>query len=289
MSDALGADLNRLVLRCDLEARLAHDPVRFAHRYTDPADQEIAGFIASGLSYGRVSLFGPAIAILLDRADTMGGPAEWVRSFDPAREAPILASFVYRFNRGPDHIALLDGLRRVLHQHGSLGALVEMREGESDIGPALSRMVYAIRDASVRSPAGPPSWKSGSRGLRYLLPAPDEGSAAKRMAMFARWMVRTDGVDLGLWRHLHPAHLVIPLDTHVHRIARLVGLTRRASPNWRTAVDLTSALSRFDPIDPVRFDFALAHLGISGQCDGTDQVAVCPNCPLYTHCRIHRR
>ncbi|MEZ4319139.1 MAG: TIGR02757 family protein [Myxococcota bacterium] len=282
----LQAALDAMVADVDAHQLLLNDPIRFAHRYTAPADQEIAAFLASGLAYGRVSLFSPVIAALLARADAMGGPAAWVSGFDPDRELPVLEPLYYRWNRGADHVALLDGLRILLAEHGSLGALVALRPGETHVGPALSRMVGAIRAAVVGSEAGPRAWSEASRGLRYLLPDPADGSTAKRMAMFARWMVRSDGVDLGLWPHVPSHALVMPVDTHVHRIALLVGLTRRKTADWRTSVELTEALKRFDPVDPVRYDFALAHLGISEGCNGRLQPEVCPRCPLQRHCVV---
>ncbi|MCB9678545.1 MAG: TIGR02757 family protein [Alphaproteobacteria bacterium] len=281
---SLKADLDAMVEALDVPGRLANDPVRFAHRYTAPVDQEIAAFLASGLAYGRVALFSPVIATLLDRADAQGGPEAWVRGFDAERELPVLEPLYYRWNRGPDHVALLDGLRILLGADGRLGDHVRMEPGETDVGPALSRFVRAIRAAVSTSEAGPGDWSRASRGLRYLLPDPADGSTAKRMAMLARWMVRTDGVDLGLWTHIPPSALVVPVDTHVHRIARLVGLSDRKTADWRTAVELTRALARFAPSDPVRYDFALAHLGISDGCSGSHQVTVCPTCPLRRHC-----
>ncbi|MBW2258057.1 MAG: DUF2400 family protein, partial [Deltaproteobacteria bacterium] len=124
------------------------------------------------------------------------------------------------------------------------------------------------------------------RGFRTFLPSPTGGSACKRWNMFLRWMVRppTEGIDLGLWDSLPPSALVVPLDTHVLRIARLVGLTRRRDGSWRTAAEITANLRLLDPDDPVRFDFALAHLGISGACKGRRDEAVCSACPLRPVC-----
>ncbi|HMV65800.1 MAG TPA: DUF2400 family protein, partial [Myxococcota bacterium] len=112
-------------------------------------------------------------------------------------------------------------------------------------------------------------------------------SGLKRWHLLLRWMVRppTEGVDLGLWTTLHPRDLLIPVDTHVGRIARLLGLTARADASWRTAEEITAALRAFDAEDPVRFDFALAHVGISGGCLGHRHPAVCPTCPLSPVCR----
>jgi endonuclease III len=104
-------------------------------------------------------------------------------------------------------------------------------------------------------------------------------------------MVRgPDAVDLGAWRgRVAPDALVVPLDTHVHRVARCIGLTRRRDASWRTAEEITEGLRRVDPADPVRFDFALCHLGMSGACPARTDRAACAACPLAPACRTAAR
>ena len=98
--------------------------------------------------------------------------------------------------------------------------------------------------------------------MRFFFPSPLDGSACKRLNLFLRWMVRRDGVDLGVWKAVDAAHLVIPLDAHVFAIARRTGLTRYRSPGWPMAVDITRRLRRLDPADPVKYDFALHRMGL---------------------------
>jgi uncharacterized protein (TIGR02757 family) len=98
-------------------------------------------------------------------------------------------------------------------------------------------------------------------GVRFFFPSPADGSACKRLNLFLRWMVRREGVDLGVWRAVEPRALVIPLDAHVHRIARSP-LTRYRSPGWAMALDITKRLRRLDPLDPVKYDFALFCMGL---------------------------
>jgi uncharacterized protein (TIGR02757 family) len=130
----------------------------------------------------------------------------------------------------------------------------------------------------------------GTRGLRHLLPDAAGPGAAKRWNLYLRWMVRgPDGVDLGAWRGVPRAALVIPLDTHVMRVSRCLGLTRRADASWRTAEEITASLRRVDPDDPVRFDFALCHLGMSGACPARRRTAACAACPLAGACRAGPR
>jgi uncharacterized protein (TIGR02757 family) len=102
----------------------------------------------------------------------------------------------------------------------------------------------------------------GRAGVRFFFPSPRDGSACKRLNLYLRWMVRRDGVDLGVWRGVDPAALVIPLDAHIYTIARRVGLTRYRSPGWPMAVDITRRLRRLDPRDPVKYDFAFHRMGL---------------------------
>lgn len=282
---AIGARLRDLEASYPAARRLENDPVRFVHRYEDPTDREITGFLASTFAYGRVALFAPVVAAVLDRADARGGPAAWVRGFDPDREAD-LAPLYYRFHHPGDVLHLLAGLRVFLERHGSLGRMVEYRPSEVDVGPALSRLVQALREAVIAAHPTARRFADLPRGLRYSLVDPASGSAAKRLLMFARWMVRDDAVDLGVWSHVPPRVLVMPVDTHVHRIARMTGLITRRTADWRAAVALTDRLRALDPDDPVRYDFALAHLGISQGCRGV-AADVCSACALRTLCSVH--
>jgi len=99
-------------------------------------------------------------------------------------------------------------------------------------------------------------------GVRYFFPRPSKGSGCKRLNLFLRWMVRRDALDLGVWRRVSPSKLVVPLDTHVIRVGRCLRLTSYASPGWRMARDITASLRRLDPDDPVKYDYALCHLGM---------------------------
>ena len=277
MNDLLEARLRALAATPSSD-RIANDPVVFVHRYVDPTDQEVAGLLASGLAFGRVALFAPVIATLLDRADRLGGPARWAQELDPDAELAALDGLYYRWIRAPDLVHFLTAVGRLQRAHGTLGALVQPHPEEPDLVPALSRLVRAMREEASLATGRP--FAEASRGLRYLLVDPAGGSAAKRLHLFARWMVRSDDVDRGAWGHLDPAGLVMPVDTHVHRIARMVGLTDRRTADLRTAREVTAVLRRLDSVDPVRFDFALAHLGISGGCTGRQEPTICPDCAL---------
>lgn len=303
---ALGPALEGLLHRSDAQANLSRDPLSFVRAWPDPADQEVAAVLAASLAFGRVAAFWPVTRALMDQAAEAGGPRAWVLGFDPAR-ARALDGLVYRWLRGPDLALLAMSLGVTLGRWGRLGRPFEEGHapGHPDLGPAMVAGIDALRGAALEAaaslgrPAG--AYTDLPRGFRSLLASPRDGSPCKRWCMLLRWMVRppgprdrSDGLDLGLWA-LPPGKLVIPLDTHVHRLALLLGLTRRRDASWQTALEITAALRRQDPADPVRFDFALAHLGISGACtvridDPTPPPpGVCSACSLVGLCRVGRR
>ena len=122
----------------------------------------------------------------------------------------------------------------------------------------------------------------------FFFSRPSSGGACKRLNLFLRWMVRTDGVDPGGWKTPLPGQLVIPLDTHTIRTGACLRLTRRASPGWKMAADITQSLRALDPLDPVRYDFSLCHLSMMGACGhGTKQGD--SQCPLKGVCRPRGR
>jgi len=267
--------LEALVDSVDTAARRAADPVAFVHRYTDPFDQQVAAMLAAGLAFGRVAAFASVLEEAFAVLDAHGGPARAARSM-PSGVASALAGLQYRWIRGPDMAVFL----------GAVGARLRELDALQQGGSAsdgLGRLVEALR-AEVEQSTGR-GWAEQARGVRYLLPHPGDGAACKRLCMLHRWMVRpADGIDLGLWSR-PPRTLVIPVDTHVQRVARFLGLTARRDASWRTAEEITATLRRIDPDDPVRFDFALAHLGISGACRGMRHPEACPGCPLDPVCQ----
>jgi len=124
------------------------------------------------------------------------------------------------------------------------------------------------------------------RPLSYLLTSPNDGSACKRMNLFLRWMVRRTPPDLGIWDFVDPVKLVVPLDTHVHRIATFLGLNRRKTPDWKAARLLTDQLAQFDREDPIRYDFAICRLGILDLCSRKRRKENCDVCLLRDVCRF---
>ncbi len=252
------------------------DPIAIPHRHADPKDIEVAAWLSAALAFGRVSLFRTVIEkILALMHDT---PYHYLMTFDPGRERPKFQKLYYRFYTGEDLFSLVSQLSRAVRSFGSLRTLFSSlyQEEDEDIGPSLSRFVATMRGLT----ATPPS----------LIPSPASGGACKRLNLYLRWMVRpNDGVDFGLWKEIPPSRLIIPLDAHVVRISRYLGLTKRLSPNWMMAKEITESLRRFDPIDPLKYDFALCHLGISGACPIRPDREKCKICPLLSACKRGRR
>ena len=284
--DRLRPRLLRFLAQAPARERVGFDPVQFPRRYRRPEDQEVAGLVAASLAYGRVEGFVPRVEQLL--AGMGPHPGAFVRRMDLAGARRLLHGFVYRFNVAADLGVLLLGTGRLLRQAGSLEPFVSrpLARGQG-LHAALSALVRALRDIPqrpVEAALGP------ARGLGHLLPVPLGPGAAKRLNMYLRWMVRgPDEVDLGLWRTIPASALVIPLDTHIGRIARRIGLTDRRTLGWRTAEEITANLRRIDPDDPVRFDFALCHHGMSGICTPRARAVACAGCLLRPECRVGSR
>ena len=259
----------------------AVDPVQVVRRYTAPADREVVAFCAAALAFGRVASVLQAIDALLG---VIGDhPAAFVRDFDPARDGDRLRTLGHRWIRGVDLVALLWILRRMIREAGSIERF--FLDGDSgdapDVGPALNRFAARARAIDVDAVYGD---HDGRRGVTYFFPRPDAGSACKRLNLFLRWMVRRDAVDLGVWSGLPASRLVIPLDTHVIRVGRCLGLTRYRSPGWAMAREMTASLRCLDPEDPVRYDFSICHLGMMDAC-GFNRPQRDGRCPLRGVCR----
>jgi uncharacterized protein (TIGR02757 family) len=273
--EVLKSRLDALVETFDVTT-IAPDPLQLVLRYSDPLDQEVAGLIAAAFAYGRADIIVANIGAML--AKMRPSPYRYLRTFDKTEAARRFAGFVHRFHKTPDLVTFLGRLAQVIETHGSIGALFEQcyDANDTDIGPSLARFVETIRGQTAMRAAS----------LRYLLTSPNDGSACKRMNLFLRWMVRRTSPDLGLWTFADPAKLVMPVDTHIHRIATFLGLNDRKSADWKAARALTDRLAGFDRADPVRYDFALCRLGILDLCSRKRRRENCDVCMLREVCRF---
>ena len=263
----------------------ASDPVHRVRPFATAADREVAGFCAAALAFGRVGSVLNSIDTLLR---IMGPhPADYVRRFDPDAPHPELRAMVHRWTRGVDLAALIWILRQMLDEAGSIESFFAARlsKDDDDVGPALDRFSARALAMDLRRVYGRVPKRAG---VCYFFPRPSAGSACKRLNLFLRWMVRHDEVDLGVWTRVPTSKLIVPLDTHVIRLGRCLRLTQYVSPGWRMAADITASLRRLDPADPVRFDFALCHVGMMNAC-GFGRRQGDTQCPLRGLCRPRAR
>ncbi len=274
--DAIRERLDALLAGSDPESTRKNDPVDFVHGYEAVADREIAGLIAATLAFGNAVAAKKSIARVLDALGDE--PGALVARADHASLDARLHGFVHRIYRAEHLGAMLFQAGLLLRAHGTLGDAFchfHSRSG-GDFREALARFADALRGDAQ------------SRSARHLVSDPRAGSACKRLLLYARWMIRpADGIDLGLWP-IRASELVIPVDTHVHRISRNLGLTARKTASWATAEEITDTLRRFDPDDPVKYDFAICHLGVSRECPSRPQPTKCAQCVLQDVCSVWR-
>jgi uncharacterized protein (TIGR02757 family) len=270
---------------CDVRARLAVDPVGVVRRYRDPLDREIVGLVAAGIAFGNVKTIRQKLEEILARVHGRSRAAKREPLHRTAEDARAvhraLAGFRHRVFVGDDVARLMIGARIVQRRHGTLGArFTHHWRAHGDLREALACLCDDIRHAGDLRPRG------GRRGPSHLLADPRAGSSVKRLLLFVKWMVRPDdGIDLGLWRDVPTRALVIPVDTHIHKLARNLGFTRRKDASWKTAEEITAALARFDAADPTKYDFSLCHMGMLQRCPSRRDETRCEGCPVRPVCR----
>ncbi|MGC2062316.1 MAG: TIGR02757 family protein [Thermodesulfovibrionales bacterium] len=272
---SLRKTLDRFYRDYDFQRRLLLDPIEFPHRYKNPQDIEITGFIATCLAYGKVGLFKPVLEQLFLKMGS--SPHDFILSTSVAKQQQTFAGIKYRFNENEDIICLFFILRNILQQHGSLYHLFKLHHHVEDktIENGLSGFMEAARNINTSAVYGK---NIKTDGLLQFFSSPVQGSACKRANLFLRWMIRDRDIDFGIWKDIPKNRLVIPLDTHIARISRCLAFTSRKTQDWKMAMEITEALKRYDPEDPLKYDFALCHHGISGVCKGRTDPAACRSC-----------
>lgn len=238
---------------------LAPDPLMFARGFENPEDGEVAGLVASALAYGRVE----QIVLALGQVFVKLGrkPRKTLLAASARELSSMFEGFCYRFNKGPDLAAFLWMVKSALERGGSLRVIFASGD-TGDYREALVRFGEYVMSQDPRPMLDSPTLPLG-HPARYLLTTPAGGSAAKRLCLFMRWMSRKDELDPGYWHGLvDPARLVVPLDTHVAKVGRAMGMTARKSADWKAATEITDHIRRFYPNDPLRADFSLFRYGM---------------------------
>lgn len=241
---------------------IQYDPISIPHGFDDPADQEVIGLFSALLAWGRRDIMLRKLAELCERMDYQ--PARFIRDFQSSDGERALLDFKHRTFQPDDAIWLCRNLSSCLQDAGSIVNIVRRglesgsgKGGTEHIGPAIELLSSSILGADPDTPAR----------LSKHLARPSTGSACKRLCLYFRWMSRPGPFDLGVWSSVDPSLLVLPLDVHSGRQARVLGLLERKADDWRSALELTTRCRELDPNDPARYDFALFGLGAFGVPD----------------------
>ncbi|MBC7775647.1 MAG: TIGR02757 family protein [Phycisphaerae bacterium] len=254
-------DLNTAALKDRLDAAaarynrpdfIAADPISIPHRFAKLQDREIMAFWAATLAWGqRKTIIQSAnrLAELMDNAphDFMLNHLEQDRAH--------FESFKHRTFQATDTLWFLEFFQNYYQKNASLEMAFSQHLSADDL--TVENALRGFHDLFFDHPYAP-------ERTRKHVATPARGSTCKRLNMFLRWMVRKDeaGVDFGVWQKISPAQLLIPLDVHVERVARHLGLLQRKQTDWQSVLELTDHLRTFDPADPVKYDFALFGMGV---------------------------
>jgi len=242
------------------------DPLEFVYLYENPQDREIVGMIAASLAFGNVKQIRRSVSAVTQH---MARPRRFLEDSTKNSLRKTFAGFRHRYCDDEDLVDLLLGMKQAVERFGDLRECFAqgLNPDDETVLPALTRFVEELRHKSTG-------------GHNTLLPSPTLGSACKRLNLFLRWMIRRDDVDPGGWDTFPASKLIIPLDTHMYRIGRHLGLTARKQANMRTALEVTAGFRACSPDDPVRYDFALTRLGIRQDADLDAFLRECRAAPL---------
>lgn len=241
--------LNEKVVQYNNPKFIETDPIQVPHQFSKKEDIEISGFLTATIAWGnRKSIIKNAkrLMLLLDNA-----PYDFVLNHQET-DLQKLEPFVHRTFNGVDCIQFVKSLQHVYMNHSGLEALFEKYTENDSLQMAISKFKEAFFEIEHLS-----------RTKKHVSD-PLKNSAAKRINMFLRWMVRQDqaGVDFGIWKSISPSKLSCPLDVHSGNVARKLGLLNRKQNDAKALLELDTWLRKLDKLDPVKYDFALFGLGV---------------------------
>lgn len=226
---------------------IADDPILIPHSFNQKEDIEISAFLSATIAWGRRSMIMKNAKHMMNIMD--GSPHQFILHASPTEIKKSL-NFCHRTFQGVDFQAFIYSLRNLYENHQGLeGAFFTDKEDMSEGLSNFKKLFFSIEHP---------------KRTEKHISNPLKGSAAKRLIMFLRWMVRSnkEGVDFGLWKSLHPKQLSCPLDVHTANVGRKLGLIDRKANDWKTVKELDLHLRSFSPEDPARYDFALFGLGV---------------------------
>lgn len=239
--EILKEELDSLYCEYNNRKYIKYDPIKYVYEFEDETERELVGLISSSLSFGRVRQIFKAMDCLLDIVNHK--PLKYVLNLKDQPDDKLL-SFKYRFVKGLDIFNLLLSARNIIKEYGSLGEFVRKHYKKNSFLELVDEIIKHFQNAN------------------YLVPAALKRSPCKRLFMYFRWMVRDDNIDLGLWKFINPQELIIPLDTHIFRMANELGFTSKRTASLKTATEITDNLKKYSKDDPVKYDWPLSHIGI---------------------------
>lgn len=237
-------------------SKIEPDPLQFLHLYSDPKDIEAIGFLSSVFAYGNVTQINNTMNKVLNI--TGNSPYQFILNFNIKKDSKRFNSLVHRFYSTIDIIRLFELLKIAYQNFATLNNLFlfSFSQNDQNIKNGITGFSRFFME-SYRKRFGVPT-----RGFIFMFPLPEKNSACKRMNLFLRWMVRKDELDFGIWNGILTKQLIIPVDTHIAKISRKLKLTEKKNVSWLMAEEITSNLMKSDPNDPVKYDFALCHIGM---------------------------
>jgi len=238
--------LDGLYKKYNKAALISPDPLQFVAPYPKNEDREIVALVAACFAYGNVKQIIKNVGGILNK---MGpSPRAFLLATNKQKLHKIFDGFKYRFTTREELVNFLHAIAQIIKRHGSLEDLFFANYSQDkDFIAAMRAFAAQMRSYG---------------NINTLMPDPAKNSALKRLNLFLRWAIRRDEVDPGFWRRMPPAALIVPLDVHMHRVGRMLGLTKRNQADMRTAIEISAALARFCPEDPVKYDFCLTRFGI---------------------------
>jgi uncharacterized protein (TIGR02757 family) len=273
------------------ESYLYSDPLGFVHKAGgDPKNIEIAGFIAAGFAFGGVA----QILKTLDKIDKIVNHNfySFTINFDAAEGLELFKGFYYRFIKEKDITALFLVLSEILKKYGSIENFFLEGYNPSDLNLKTAIISFSKRALELVdfSPVYGTKNLPKNSMVHFFFTSPADNSPCKRMNLYLRWMVRnSDNLDFGIWQKgIQPYQLIMPVDTHIGRISRYIGLTARKNPSFKMAEEITENLKKIDYYDPIKYDFAIVRLGILNLCEKNGNAENCLKCDISDICNYKK-
>ncbi len=247
-------ELDSLVEKYETSDFIKDDPIQMIHRYQTKEEIELAGFIASLFAYGSRKVFIKKLGEIFDKTN------EDLLGFIKNGDFSSLKGIEYRFSKENDIIPIFEILSKLYNESKGLEELFAHGFNQNETVETMLKVVvdyfYSLAPKTV------------GQGYYHMIPNPHNGGAMKRMNMYLRWMVRKSVVDRGIWTFMQPKDLLIPLDVHVARVSREMGLLTRKSNDFKAVMELMQPLREFCPEDPVKYDFAMFAFGVQSGVKG---------------------